>query len=123
MTEIDSQIETEVETVTVTLEDLKSNLEHYYWLKQTKRLVVTYNEEKIAVVGRWLPDERGRTWSLHWPDLLNEMYPDPVEPGEPELLSRALQETRGSRPFSTSMLQPSPSWSETRTRPRRSGNT
>ena len=118
-----TEIETDVETVTVTLEELKANLEHYYWLKQTKRLEVTYNGEWIAFVGRWLPDERGRTWSLHWPDLLNEMYPDPIDPDEPELLSRALQETRGSRPFSISTLQPSPSWSETRMSPRRSGDT
>jgi hypothetical protein len=117
-----TEIEAEIDTVTVTLEDLKANLEHYYWLKKTKRLEVTYNGRWIAFVGRWLPDERGRTWSLRWPDLLNEMYPDPVEPGEPELGTRGLEETRGARPFSTSMLQPSPNWSETRTSQRRSGD-
>jgi hypothetical protein len=117
-----TEIETEVETVTVTLEELKANLEHYYWLKETKRLEVTYNGEKIAAVGPWLPRE-SRWQDMHWPDLLNEMFPDPGEPNEREPGQRSLEETRGSRPFSTSMLQPSPSWSETKTSPRRSGDT
>jgi hypothetical protein len=116
-----TEIESEIETVTVTLEELKADLEHYYWLKKTKRVEVTYNGEKIAALGPWLPDER-RTMTMHWPNLLNEMYPDPVQPGERNLLSRALEETRGSRPFSTSMLHPSPSWSEARTSPKRSGD-
>ena len=119
MTEAASKIE----TVTVTLEDLKANLDHYYELKKTKRLEITYEGERIAVVGSWLPDERGRGWSLNWPDLLYEMFPDPIDPDEPELGTRGLEETRGARPFSTSMLQPSPSWFETRKSPRRSGDT
>jgi hypothetical protein len=117
-----TEIEAEIETVTVTLGELKANLEHYYWLKETKRLVITYNGEKIAAVGPWLPRE-SRWQDMHWPDLLNEMFPDPVEPGDGELELRAVEETRGHRPFSTSMLQPSPSWSETRKNPGISGDT
>jgi hypothetical protein len=117
-----TEIESEIETITVTLEDLKANLEHYYWLKKTKRLEITYNGETIAAVGPWLPDE-SRWRLMHWPALLNEMFPDPLEPGnrEPEL--RAVEEDRGRRPFSTSMLQPSPSWSEARRNPGISGDT
>jgi hypothetical protein len=117
-----TEIETDVETVTVTLEELKANLEHYYWLKETKRLEITYNGKKIAAVGRWLPDE-SRWMLMHWPALLNEMFPDPLEPGNREPEIKAVEETRGSRPFYISMLQPSPSWFETRTSPRRSGDT
>ena len=107
-----TEIETEIETVTVTLEELKANLEHYYWLKKTKRLEVTYNGEMIAAVGPWLPDE-SRFMFMHWPALLNEMFPDPLEPGNSEPKLKAVEETRGPS-FCISMLQPSPSWSETR---------
>ena len=98
----------EIETVTVTFEDLKANLNHYYELKETKRLVITFDGKEVAAVGRWLPDERkrGRGWSLRWHELLYEMYPDPIDLDDPEPGMRALEEVRGYRPFSTSILRP-----------------
>jgi len=93
---------TEIETVTVTFEELKANVDHYYRLKESKRLVVMRDEEKIAVLGPWLPGERRRTmtkYPLHWFELLNEMFPEPWDPEDPEPELRALEEVRGYRPF------------------------
>lgn len=71
-------------------EDLKENLQHYYRLKETKRLEVTRGGETISVTGPWLPGE-SRWQVLKWHELLYEMFPDPVLPGDPELGSRALE--------------------------------
>jgi hypothetical protein len=90
---------TEIETVTVTFEELKANLQDYYRLKETKRLVVTRGGETIAVSGPWLPDE-SRWQFLKWHEILYEMFPDPRLPNDPELGMRALEEVRGYRPFS-----------------------
>lgn len=89
---------TEIETVTVTFEELKANVAHYHRLKETKRLVVMRDGREIAAVGPWLPDER-RFWSLQWYELLFEMFPDPLNPEDPELGLRVLEVGRGSRPF------------------------
>jgi hypothetical protein len=91
---------TEIETVTVEFEELKANVAHYHRLKETKRLVVMRSGEKVAVFGPWLPDER-RTWLLHWFELLNEMFPEPWDPDDPNSGQRALEEVRGYRPFVT----------------------
>jgi hypothetical protein len=117
-----TEIETDVETVTVTLEELKANLEHYYWMLDTRRLVVTFHGEVVAVVGRWIPEEGGRGQHLRWHDLLHEMYPEPIDPEDREPGTIGLEMARGYRPSSISMLQPSPSWSETRNSPRHSGD-
>jgi hypothetical protein len=96
--------ETEIETVTVTFEDLKANVDHYYRLKETKRLVVVRDTEEIAVLGPWLPGERRRTmteYPLEWFELLNEMFPEPWDPDDPAPGQRALEEVRGYRPFAT----------------------
>jgi hypothetical protein len=97
----------EIETVTVTVEELKENLAHYYRLKETKRLVVTREEEVISVSGPWLPGER-RWRFLKWHEILYEMFPDPILPDDPELGDRAMEEVRGYRPF-TPMPPRSPS--------------
>jgi hypothetical protein len=91
---------TEIETVTVTFEELKANLEHYYRLKEAKRLVVTRDGEELTVVGRWLPGEQQRR-PLHWFELLYEMFPEPWDPDDPRPGERALEETRGYRPLAT----------------------
>jgi hypothetical protein len=80
---------TEIETLTVTFEDLKANLDHF---------------EKIAALGPWLPG-KARWMNTHWHELLNEMYLEPLDPDEPELGLRALEETRGYRPFATLIRQ------------------
>jgi len=96
---------TEVETVTATFDQVKANVAFYYRLKESKRLVVTRDGEEISVLGRWLPGERRRSMSkypLHWFELLNEMFPEPWDPEEPDSILRALEETRGYRPPATS---------------------
>jgi hypothetical protein len=97
---------TEIETVTVTVEDLKANLDHYYRLMETKRLVITFEGKEVAAVGRWLPGEKGRGWSLRWHELLYEMYPEPIDPDDPELGTLGLEMARGYRPSSISILRP-----------------
>jgi hypothetical protein len=95
---------TEIETVTATFDEVKANVAHYYKLKETKRLVVTRGEEVVSVVGRWLPGERRRTMSRYpmpWFELLNEMFPEPWDPDEPDSILRALEEDRGYRPSAT----------------------
>ncbi len=97
-------IHPEIETVTVTFEEMKANVDRYYDLKKTKRLVVTRGEEQIAVLGPLLPGESRRTMSeypLHWFELLNEMFPEPWDPEDPCPGQRALEEVRGYRPFAT----------------------
>jgi hypothetical protein len=94
---------TEIETLTVDFEELKANVDHYYRLKATKRLVVMRGEEELTVVGRWLPGETERR-PVHWFELLYEMFPEPWDPDDPRPGERAVEETRGYRPFATSTL-------------------
>jgi hypothetical protein len=93
---------TEIETVTVPYEELKAKVDHYYRLKETKRLVVVRDGEEISVLGPWLPGERRRSMSsrypLFWSQLLNEMFPEPWDPEEPDSILRVLEEDRGHRP-------------------------
>jgi hypothetical protein len=96
---------TEIETVTVTFEELKANLDHYCRLLETKRLVVTFEGKEVARVGRWIPDEKGRSLSLRWHDLLHEMYPEPISPDDPELGMLGLEVSRGCRPSPISILR------------------
>lgn len=70
-----TQMTTEIETVTVTFDDLKANVDLYYRLKATTRVVVTRDGEEMTVIGRWLPGETKRR-PFHWLALLNEIFPD-----------------------------------------------
>ena len=97
---------TEIETVTVTFEDLKANLDFYYRQLETKRLVITFDGKEVAIVGRRLPGEKGRSSSLRWHDLLHEMYPEPIAPDDPELGMLGLEVSRGYRPSPISILRP-----------------
>jgi hypothetical protein len=109
---VNQMTETEVETVTATFDEVKANVDHYYRLKETKRLVVTRDGEMISVVGPWLPGEGRRRMSkypLHWFELLNEMFPEPWDPDDPCPGQRALEETRGRRPRAISIRPPSSS--------------
>ena len=84
---------TEIETVTVTFEEFKENLDHYLQVKKTKRLVVMHGSEEVAVLGPWLPDEE-RFISPKW--FFDELFPpEPFDPDDPEPLTRALLEDRG----------------------------
>jgi hypothetical protein len=83
----------EIETVTVTFEEFRENLEHYMRVKETKRLVVIYGNEEVAVMGPWLPEEE-RFISPKW--FFDELFPpEPIDPDDPRPLTRALEEDRG----------------------------
>jgi hypothetical protein len=88
---------TEIETVTVDFEELKVNVDHYYRLKATKRVLVMRDGREIALFGPWLPGEQ-RFWSLHWFELLYELFPEPWDPDDPETGARSVEESRGYRP-------------------------
>jgi hypothetical protein len=88
---------TEIETVTVTFEELKANLDYYYRLKETKRLAVMHRGEEVAAMGPWLPGEK-RVLPPWW--LLDELFPpEPMDPEDPYALTHALEATRGYGPF------------------------
>jgi hypothetical protein len=101
-----TEIESDIETVTVTFEDLKANLDHYHSLMGSKRLVITFEGKQIAVVGRWIPDEGGRCMGVRWHELLHEMYPELIDPEDREPGMIGLEMSRGYRPSSTSILRP-----------------
>jgi hypothetical protein len=96
---------TEIETVTVQYEDVRANVDYYYRLKETKRVVVVRDGEEVSVFGPWLPGERRRSmrgkYPLFWSQLLNEMFPEPWDPEEPDSALRAIEEDRGRRPSVT----------------------
>jgi hypothetical protein len=98
----------EIETVTASFDEVKANVEHYYWLKETRRLVVVRDGMEIAILGRWLPGER-RLGLLHWFELLYEMFPEPWDPDDPEKGPRSVEESRGYRPRAISIHPPSSS--------------
>jgi hypothetical protein len=88
---------TEIETVTVTFEEVKANFDHYFQVKETKRLVITHRGEQIAAWGPWLPDEE-RSLAPKW--FYDELFPpEPIDPDDPYPMTRALEEVRGNRPF------------------------
>jgi hypothetical protein len=89
---------TEIETVTVTFEELKADLDQYLELRATKRLVVMHEGEQIAALGPWLPGEE-RIFPPKW--FWDVVAPPlPMSPDDPLALTHALEATRGYRPFS-----------------------
>jgi hypothetical protein len=88
---------TEIETVTVTFEALKGNLDHYLAVKETKRVSVIRNGEEVAVLGPWLPGEE-RIATPEWFEFYRDLFP-PESVDMTNKVSRALEEVRGSRPF------------------------
>jgi hypothetical protein len=90
---------TEIETVTVTFEEMKANRDHYLKVKETKRLVITHEGEQVMALGPWLPGEE-RVFPAPW--VFTELFPPlPMDPDNPYLLTRALEATRGHRSFSS----------------------
>ena len=88
---------TEIETVTVTFEEFKQNLEGYLEIKETKRLVVMHGDEEVAVLGPWLPGEE-RFISPQW--FFDELFPpEPINPDDPYSLTRALEKTREDKTY------------------------
>jgi hypothetical protein len=87
---------TEIETVTVTFEELKANLRHYMWVKETKRVSVIRDGKEVAVLGPWLPGEE-RIATSEWFEFYRDLFPpEPVD--MTNRVSRALEEQRGNLP-------------------------
>jgi hypothetical protein len=86
---------TEIETVTVTFEELRRNVDRYLRLRKTKRLVITRNGEEILVLGPWLPGEE-RTPAPEW--FMTELYMPPVHPDEPNFTEKLYAYLRGDDP-------------------------
>ena len=98
---------TEIETVTVTLEEFKANLSRFLWVKRKKRVVVTHEGEEVAVIGVRLPGEK-RSFPSQW--FFDEIDPpEPFDPDDPEPLTRAVLEDRGRWPTETPPPSPSSS--------------
>ena len=94
-----TESEPEIETVTVTFEEMKANRDHYLKVKETKHLVITHEGEQVMALGPWLPGEE-RVFPAPW--VLKELFPPlPMDPENPYLLTRALEATRGHRSFSS----------------------
>jgi hypothetical protein len=87
----------EIETVTVTFEEFKEELDHFVEVKETKRVAVIYEGEQIAAFGPWLPGEE-RPFPPRW--FWDETFPPlPMSRSDPYELTHALEATRGYRPF------------------------
>lgn len=65
---------TEIETVTVTVEEFKEDRDRYLKVKETKRLVVLRGDEEVAVLGPKLPGEERFLTSV-WFEFLDEVFP------------------------------------------------
>jgi hypothetical protein len=77
-----NQMMAEIETVTVTYEQMRWDSDHYLKLRKTKRLVVTHDDEVIVVLGPWLPGEE-RSPAPDW--FRRDLHPPPlpIHPDEP----------------------------------------
>jgi hypothetical protein len=85
---------TEIETVTVTFEDLKANLDPYMQVKETKRLVVTRDGEQVAVLGLRLPSEERGFLTPRFFEFLDALFPEEVD--MTNRTGQALEEQRGN---------------------------
>ncbi len=69
-----TEIEPEIETLRVTVEELIANREHYWIVKETKRLEILHEGERVATMGPWLPaEERYLTPKFFW--FLDQLEP------------------------------------------------
>ena len=85
---------TEIETVRVTAEEFRENLDHYLELKETTRVVIMHADEPMMAIGPWLPDER-RCLPPLW--FWEEIFPpEPID--WTCRASRAVLEDRGILP-------------------------
>jgi hypothetical protein len=88
---------TEIETIQVTAQEFKENMEHYLELMETKRIVVVHGDEPMMAIGLWLPDEhRHLPPRWFWEEIFGRQ---PVD--RTNRASRALLEDRGVIPRST----------------------
>jgi hypothetical protein len=86
-----------IETVTVTFEELKADLDRYLELGETKRVVVMRDGEQVAVLGLWLPGEE-RSPTPQWMKMYEDLFPsEPID--HENKASRALAEEREDRSF------------------------
>jgi hypothetical protein len=74
---------TEIETVTVTFEELQKDVKGYLQARKTRRLEITLDGEVIVVLGPWLPGEV-RSPAPDW--FRSELHPPlwPIHPEDPD---------------------------------------
>ncbi|HEX3363214.1 MAG TPA: hypothetical protein VHS74_19620 [Solirubrobacterales bacterium] len=88
---------TEIETVTVTFEELRADIDRYLEIAESIRVLVMRDGEQVAVMGPWLPGET-RPVTPQWMRLYEDLFPP--EPIDHECkASRALAEEREDRTF------------------------
>ncbi len=88
---------TEIETVTVTFEELRADIDRYLEIAESIRVLVMRDGEQVAVMGPWLPGET-RPVTQQWMRLYEDLFPP--EPIDHECkASRALAEEREDRTF------------------------
>jgi hypothetical protein len=87
----------EIETVTVTFEELRADIDRYLKLGELKRVVVIRDGEQVAVMGLWLPGET-RPVTPQWMRLYKDLFPPGPIDHECKV-SRALAEEREDRTF------------------------
>jgi hypothetical protein len=88
---------TEIETVTVTFEELRADIDRYLEMAESIRVLVVRDGEQVAVMGPWLPGET-RPVTPQWMRLYEDLFPP--EPIDHECkASRALAEEREDRTF------------------------
>jgi len=86
---------TEIETVTVTFDQMRWDAERYLRLRKTKRLVITRDGEEILVLGPWLPGEK-RTPAPE--GFLDELHRPLMDPDDADLMRKFLDYLRGDAP-------------------------
>jgi hypothetical protein len=86
-----------IETVTVTFEELKADIDRYLKLGEFKRVVVMRDGEQVAVMGLWLRGET-RPVTPEWMRMYEDLFPpEPID--HENKASRALAEEREDRSF------------------------
>jgi hypothetical protein len=87
---------TEIETVTVTFDQMRLDADRYLRLRKTKRLVITRGGKEILVLGPWLPGEER---SPAPEGFMSELRRPLVDPEDPDLMGKFLAYLRGDAPF------------------------
>lgn len=87
----------EIETVTVTFEELRADIDRYLALAESIRVLVMRDGEQVAVMGPWLPGEE-RPVTPQWMRLFEDLFPPGPIDHECKA-SRALEEEREDRSF------------------------
>jgi hypothetical protein len=87
----------EIETVTVSFEEMRKKTDHYLRIRKKKRLVMTRDGAEILVLGPWLPGEE-RNPAPEW--FMNELHAPliPIHPDDPNSGEKLYEYLRGDDP-------------------------